>query len=201
MPNELQQNRYDQLIRRVGGIIGPGSKVSEALGELFPVIDIERVPGELLALGGTFLCVGSLEAPSGVAEFATVQLFNPVGSGKLITISSVLAAPGLQSGFRWALVTVALPTTVAGQRFRDGRFVGTERPAGQIRSDVTAAATTRDGQSFNPSNDPMFLNDVNGVAILPPGIGFNIQQTSANVNMRVTFFWRERVALEAELQF
>ncbi len=48
MGQELQQNRYDQLIRRVGGIIGPGSKVVEALGELFPVIDVENVPGELL---------------------------------------------------------------------------------------------------------------------------------------------------------
>ena len=56
---EVQQNRWDQLIRRVSGSIGPGSRVSETLSELLPVMDVERVPGELLRLMGTDVAMAS----------------------------------------------------------------------------------------------------------------------------------------------
>jgi len=61
---ELQQNRYDQLLRRVGDLKGPGSKVNDVLQELFPTIDVENVPGELLFLMGTHIGLGVLPSPA-----------------------------------------------------------------------------------------------------------------------------------------
>ena len=84
---ELQQNRYDRLLRRVGGLIGAKSMVNDALGELFPMLEVENVPGELLALLGTQLgwCSASL-GPS-VGNFNHHQLFNPADSGVVITVT------------------------------------------------------------------------------------------------------------------
>ena len=38
--SQLQQSRYDQLLRRVGDLKGPGSKVNDVLHELFPMFDL-----------------------------------------------------------------------------------------------------------------------------------------------------------------
>jgi len=201
MPNELQQTRFDQLVRRVGGIIGPGSKVAEALPELFPVIDVERVPGELLVLGGTRICMGSeIGGPIG-GQLSRVQLFNPAGSGFLLTISSVIISSQATMSFRWNIETTAITTLSTNKVFRDGRLTGTTRPVGEIRSDTTLAAVVRAGQMQVQSNRPQFLNDTNGVAVLAPGTGLTFQGGTNNSDLVVAFNWRERVALQSELNF
>ncbi len=201
MPNELQQTRYDQLVRRVGGIIGPGSKVAEALPELFPMIDVERVPGELLVLGGTRLAMGSIEVSAGPAVAATIQLFNPVDSGFLVTCSSVIVSSGSSTAVRWNIETTPLTTLSTNHAFRDGRLSGVPRPVAQIRSVETAAATTRNVQFRMLANTPYTITDGNSLAVLPPGTGLTIQDISLNQILGVTFFWRERVALQSELSF
>ncbi len=201
MPNELQQTRYDQLVRRVGGIIGPGSKVAEALPELFPMVDVERVPGELLVLGGTRIAMGSIEVSAGPAVAATIQLFNPVDSGFLVTISSAIISSGSGTQVRWNIETTPLTTLSTNRAFRDGRLSGVPRPVAQIRSVETAAATTRSGQMRMLANTPYRLEDPNGVAVLAPGTGLTIQDISLHQLLAVTLFWRERVALQSELSF
>ena len=199
MTSELQQTRYDQLIRRVGGIIGPGSKVSEALSELFPVVDVERVPGELLLLGGTQLCVGAATLTSAVGEVPRIQVFNPVASGKLVSVSTVVVGQGITVSIRFASTNTALTTGTGTEVFRDRRLAGTSRPSAQIRTDSTVAFTDAHGLLRAPANVPVYLNDGNTVAVLPPGSGFEVGTTQTNSLLLVTFFWRERVALESEL--
>lgn len=201
MPNELQQTRYDQLVRRVGGIIGPGSKVAEALPELFPMVDVERVPGELLMLGGTRVAMGSIEISAGPAVFATIQLFNPANSGFLVTCSHLIVSSGSGTQVRWNLETTPLTDLSTNRAFRDGRLTGVPRPVAEIRSVETAAAVTRSGQMRMLANTPYTIVDPNAVAILAPGTGLTIQDISLNQIIAVTFFWRERVALESELSF
>lgn len=199
MTSDLQTPRYDQLVRRVGGIIGPGSKVSEALSELFPVIDIERVPGELLLLGQTSLCVGSANITAAAAEKPRVQLFNPLGSGKLVSISTVVISSSSTQQIRWSSNNTALTNGVGTEVFRDRRLAGTSRPTAQIRTDSLAAITDAHGQYLSASNEPRFLDDENTVAVLPPGSGFEVGGVSNQTLILVTFFWRERLGLESEL--
>lgn len=200
MTAELQQNRYDQLIRRVGGIIGPGSKVAEALSELFPVIDVERVPGELLLLGGTRLCWGSAGRTGDVGERARIQLFNPVDSGMLITCSSVNIDTANSGLIRWTANTIALTDGVGTERFRDLRL-GEARPVGQIRTDSTVAITAATMQARILGSNVLILEDENGVAVLPPGAGLEFGMFDAATTIEASFNWRERVAVESELLF
>ena len=201
MTAELQQTRYDQLIRRVGGIIGPGSKVSEALSELFPVIDVERVPGELLLLGGTQLCFGAASLTSAVAERPHIQLFNPAGSGKLITVSSLAVSAIANVAARYAVVNAAVTTGVGTERFRDGRLGLVARPVGQIRTDSLVAIVNADTLFRVGSNDPVIFKDENSVAVLSPGFGLSVGLEQTNSVLIVTFNWRERVAEQSELLF
>jgi len=201
MTSDLQQNRYDQLIRRVGGIIGPGSKVAEALSELFPVIDVERVPGELLLLGGTQLCAGAGTRTGAVGEVARIQLFNPVGSGKLVTVSLLIVSSSTVSNIRVAWNITALTLGIGTEVFRDRRLAATSRPIGQIRTDSTVAFTDPNLNFRALGNTPYFLKDVNSLGVLPPGSGLEISNDNTNTQIFCSFLWRERVAIDSELLF
>jgi len=199
MTSELQQSRYDQLIRRVGGIIGPGSKVFEALTELFPVLDVERVPGELLLLGQTQLCIGSITFSSAAAQSPRTQLFNPVDSGKLITVSSMIISVPAASIVRFSVGFTALTTGQGTERYRDGRLPLAARPSGQIRTQSSAAQTDAHGQFRMGGSDPRQFTDENAMAVLSPGSGYEWGSNIINNSISVTWHWRERVAEPSEL--
>lgn len=200
MTSDLQQTRYDKLVRRVGGIIGPGSKVSEALPELFPTLDVENVPGELLILMGTRIAFGGGSVGPTVGQSGSGQLFNPADSGKLITITNVIASSRLNAGpIRWGLTGVAFPLHLATQVYRDTRegFVGL--PSGQIRTQDAVALASGTNQSDLNSRDPLYLNDPNGICVLTEGTGFEIGTASQNAQFFFSISWRERDALSSEL--
>lgn len=200
MPSELQQNRYDQLIRRVGGIVGPGSKVSEALTELFPVIDVERVPGELLLLGGTRLAFGGGTIVGAAGQRPKAQLFNPVGSGQLITVTSVIASTQVADTLRWGVQPIQLSTGIGTETFRDTRL-GLARPTGAIFQESAVALASGTNQARLIVNDPIHLDDENAIAILAPGNGFEIGLSLVANSLFYTFSWRERTAERSELSF
>lgn len=199
MTSALQQNRYDQLIRRVGGIIGPGSKVNEVLSELFPVISLEELPAELLILGGTDICVGAATITGAAGETGRAQVFNPVGSGRILTVEQALISISAGSVIRMATTVTPLATGLGTEVFRDRRRPVDTRPGGQIRSESTVALTDANW-SFNAlTNTIISVTDPNGLAVLPPGSAFEVGPGTVALTLRLTLTWRERNALESEL--
>jgi len=196
---ELQQNRYDQTLRRVGAMIGGGSKVSEVLSELFPVLDVERVPGELLLLGGTRLCQGAAIVTGAAGERARIQVFNPIDSGTLVTVSSVRISTLTIQNIRWATTETALTTGLGTEVFRDRRLPLLGRPVGAIRTDSTVAATGAHGLARMLASVMYSLEDPNAVAVLAPGSGFEVGADTVATAVVATFYWRERVAEASEL--
>ena len=199
MPYEVQQTRWDRIIRRVSGSIGPGSRVGETLSELFPVLDVERVPGELLILGGTRLAWGGATRAGVAAEFAKCQLFNPAGSENIITITRIdvdIEAAGL---LRMSTQIFELATDVGTSAFRDSRFPVGDTPLGVIRSESTAVIITIFNQYLLETGVSFNFADENGIAILAPGTGLTIGPAAANINITAEFWWRERPAETSEL--
>jgi len=201
MGHDLQQTRYDQLIRRVGGIIGPGPKVAEALSELFPTLDVENVPGELLFLSGWRLGIAGAGVAGDATKRARIQLFNPVGSGKLAVVSSVYTSTSALDEIRFSVGSTPLLTGLGIENVRDTRQGLPENTVCQLRSDSTVAKTDAQGQLLSLANTPFTLWDPNGLAILAPGTGFEIGTDNVNSTLVVTFMYRERQALESELLF
>ena len=201
MTFEVQQTRWDRIIRRVSGSIGPGSRVSETLSELFPVLDVERVPGELLILGGTNLCFGSGRITGAAGEVPFVQLENPADSGNIITISSLVAANDAVSVLRWGRTNTALGAAIGTETFRDSRRLVTARPVGRIRQGSQVAVVGGTGITRVINNDSYSNTDRNGIVVLAPGTLFEFGAETAASTLTLTLYWRERPAEESELQF
>ena len=193
MTNEIQQNRYDRLLRRVAGIIGPGSKVSEVLSELFPVLDVESVPSELLILAGTRTCFGGGTINAGAGFAPKMELFNPAGSNTIITLTDVYVSSSSGSmTVRWGTNTVQLTTQIATELFSDTRNPVLFNPVGEVGTEAAVAFAPATGQARLISNTVLHLEGKNDLMILSPGNGFQVGLGTNNTIIHVTFYWRER---------
>jgi len=198
--NELQQTRYDRLLRRVGGIIGPGSKVSEVLTELFPTIDVENVPSELLILAGTNTAFGGGTIVGAAGEAPKMGLFNPADSNTIITLTDVfITESSANNVFRWALNVNQLATNLGTQTFRDTRRPIVERPVGLVTSESSATFAGATGQMRVTQNQELHLFPANDICNLRPGIGFEIGNSILTSTIWCTFYWRERPMEASEI--
>ncbi len=199
MTYEVQQTRWDRIIRRTSGSIGPGSRVSETISELFPVVDVERVPGELLVLGGTRLVWQSTERPASAGVFSASQLQNPVDSGAIITCSRIDVVTDAASVLSMEITETFIGTPVPGL-FRDGRLGITRESTGKVSS--ADAVTTGGGLRLHlGASDQKTLEDANAVVTLGPGQALQVGTGTFNIRLTVNYWWREREALPSELQF
>jgi len=198
---ELQQNRYDQLLRRVGDLKGQGSKVSEVLSELFPTFDVENIPHELFLLSGARICAGSATQAAVASQRSRIQLFNPAGSTALVTVTGFSHFSGTANIMVMGLVSVALATTVVTERDWDTRLGILSSPIAQIRQTTNVAAGP---SSFNIRTDAsanQFIQNQKGIAVLAPGTGLEFTCGINNTAMTIGLFWRERQAEPSELNF
>jgi len=196
---ELQQTRYDRLVRRVGGLIGPGSKVSDALSDLFPVIDVERVPGELLRLSETKLLIGGTSFSAAPAKIPSIQVFNPADSGNLVVVSSVSVSSLQLNDYALGVSVVEFATLVARMTFRDTRGPKILQGVAQIRTTDAVAFSSAGTYRFRQlANVTKTITDGNSVAVLFPGTGFFVQSIATQGLMACGFLVRERPFLESE---
>jgi len=199
---EIQQNRWDRLIRRAANVVGGGSQVNDTLNELFPVLDVENVPGELLALMGMTLgaCSSSLSASAG--NFNHHQLFNPANSGNLIVLTQVMFANTSGGGtIRVSNALAALTTLAGNERRRDTRRGINAELVGQNRTAQDAVGGGLDMRIRIQQDVMQFLRDDNGLTVLFPGTGTTVSTESMNNGSQVTFLWRERPFEPAEINF
>jgi len=200
--SEIQQGRYDAILRRVADLKGAGSKVNDALAELFPVIDLERVPAELLLLGGTRICVSAQATNADVGSTNRHQIFNPIDSGVIGTVTQVLFSSDTSPAtYRLGTTIIQLPIGVGTQTFRDRRHETGNRPTIAGFRDQTVALTDANWQMRVTTNTTFSLTDSNDLAVLPPGSGFEIGTEEINKALRSVFVWRERTAEPSELNF
>lgn len=201
MTFEVQQTRWDRIIRRVSGSIGPGSRVSETLSELFPVIDIERVPGELLLLGGTRLGLAGFPVNAAAAVFPGSQISNPAESGTIITITRAIVSSNVNDVILWGTVHGLLATALPNSaRLRDTREVFPTQAVGLLRIDTALGAPVDSiGQVEVLADSPLILEGENSETVLAPGTQFTVGGSIADATLRATFYWRERPAEESEL--
>jgi len=198
---EIQQGRYDALLRRVADLKGPGSKVNDVLEELFPTFDVENLPAELYILAQTDLCMGGSFVAAASSEAGRGQIFNPAGSGKVITVTQAGYSIGVGTTVRWGRRDVQHTTHFQTQIFRDVRHPLGNLPTGQIRGQTSVALANANGQSRMLANTPFTLKDPNDITVLTEGTGFEIGGTELNTSISFYFYWRERVAEPSEINF
>lgn len=198
---ELQQNRYDQLLRRVGDLKGPGSKVGEVLTELFPVLEVEGYQGELQALNRRRLGIGATFIVGAAGEIAKIQLFNPTGSGLLVTVTSMTISSTATQEVRYGGEVFTLAGGIGTQVPRDLRQGLTAFPTAQMFSESSVGVGPGNGVIALLADQSEILNDENGLFVLSPGTGLTVGAGVVATRITCTFFWRERAAEPSELNF
>jgi len=198
---EIQQGRYDALVRRVADLKGPGSKINDVLEELFPTFDVENLPDELFRLANIDVCMGGGFVASVAAQAGRGQLFNPAGSGKILTVTQAALSCQSTTIIRWGRQDTIQTGNLSTQIFRDVRHPLGNLPTGQIRFQNSVALANANGQTFLLANTPFAVKDKNGIAILTEGTGFEIGVALNNADVSFYFYWRERVAEPSETNF
>ncbi len=199
MSQDLQTARYDQLVRRVGALYGGGSKVTEVLAELFPVLEVENTTPELLALTGWRTAWQSTSRTSTIGNDSTSQLFNPVNSGFLIAVTQLLIRTDANNSVDIEMQNTALAAAVPGL-YRDGRF-GVPRNTVGVVSSLDGGVTGGGLRMLLLAGVTFSLRDDNGLVVLSPGTGINIGTVVQNTTLSVNYFWRERLAQPSEINF
>ncbi len=197
--SEIQQGRYDALLRRVADLKGPGSKVNDVLEELFPTLDVENVPSELLRLMGTKVAFAGGTNAALAGQAGKAQVFNPAGSSKLITITSAHFACNAVVVVRWGLSAVSFGAQVATEVFRDTRDLSPAAPTGQFHQTNAVALASATNQARVLANTDLQIIDENDVCVLAPGTGFEWGAGTNNADTWFAVSWRERVAEPSEL--
>lgn len=198
---EIQQNRYDQLVRRVNNIVAPGSMVGDALSELFPTIDVESLLMELMFLSGTKHGFGSTALASSAGNNNHHQLFNPAESGNIVILTRVTFHSTVAQQINYVTANIALTDDVSNLRVRDTRDGILAQPVAELRTVQIAGSLPTVGALFVINNVNSILEKNNGLFVLAPGTGITFATTTQNTTNTLTWFWRERVAQAAELNF
>lgn len=198
---DLQQARYDQLLRRVGGLYGGGSKVVEVLPELFPVIEVENTTPELLLLNGWRLAWQNIEQAATAAQTSVVSLTNPIGSGILAAVEELdLRVDTADENIQMEVTNTLLTSAAIRGLFRDARLGGTRATACELRNDPNVP--TGAGLRIRLQNNVVtHLAPRNGICVLSPGTALQIGMVGTNQRLAVNYYWRERVAQSSELLF
>ena len=200
MPNQLQTARYDGLVRRVGGLLGGGSKVTESLSELFPMMDVENLPAELLFLAGWRTALTTKVVAATVGETSRAGIFNPVGSGYIVVLTDVWLASSSVANIDYSPSIVELTDDSFSGEGRDGRGELGQGTAAKVAQQQTGNTAGR-GRFVLEANVTFQHQAINEIAVLGPGTGWEYGTNADNILLNITFFWRERQALTSELNF
>ena len=200
MPNQLQTARYDGLVRRVGGLLGGGSKVTESLSELFPMMDVENLPAELLLLAGWRTAFTTKTLAATVGETSRFGIFNPAGSGLIVVVTDVFLDTAVEAAIAFTTSTTPLTDDSFSGIPRDARD-GVAQNTGAKVSQQQTGNTSMNGRLVTQVNDTLHHTAKNGIAVLGPGTGLEYGTVIDNVLLNGTIFWRERAALSSELNF
>jgi len=196
----IQQTRYDELLRRTTAQYGGGSKVGEALEDLFPTLDVESLPMELMRATKWKFGMGRHNFVAAVGTTPAAQLFNPVGSGKLVVITSIIFTAGASFDLQFGPAFTALTDVSVAGAERDTR-AGVIAPTVALLQDQDNGAASAFGIIRANSQEPFEISDPNGIAVLSPGTAFRFTTATTAQQFRLSWMWRERVALPEELNF
>ncbi len=200
MTTEIQTDRYSQIIRRAGAQIGPGGRVVESLTDLFPVMDVERVPPEILALGGWRTAWQSTERPGVVGQTSASQLFNPAESGIIAAVTRVDISTDANTAIQAQIELAQIGGTPVRGLFRDSRFGGNRETT--LTTEHVDNVAVGGGLHYHlVALVQLRLEDDNGVVVLLPGSGLSIGTINNDIQLTCNYWWRERSAEQSELNF
>jgi len=196
----IQTAQFDNLIRRLYSIKGGGSELSETLGDLFPILDLENLPSELLLLRGWHMFSGFTNVVGVSAQLTMAQLFNPAASTSLVALDRVIINSQKAQIMTYGL-NIALATPVINTVNMDTRMSPLFNANARIAAESDLQSSGNAGRIEVVADTDYDLEFPNGICVLDPGGVFSIASAQNDSDLTVTFVGRERNAEPSELSF
>jgi len=195
----LQTARLENFIRRWGSIKGEGSILSETLGDVFPVLDLENLTPENQLVAGWTTFWGFLTVLGVAAQTTGLSVVNPPASGNIIVVDQVVVNRETTGNFTIGR-SLPLFTTILNGRTRDSRapqFTGAVR----FGSNANTGATET-GLIFRTAG---LVDNVielpHSIAVLGPGGQLAVVNSTVNDNLTCSFAGRVRALEPSEESF
>jgi len=187
MQNEIQVGRFNGILSKLLGITGAPAPVSAT--DIFPMLALEVDRPEWHFLGGERLCQMRWQDAAVAANFSSVGLRNPEGSGVLIVVESITMwfAANAQ-----AYIGVRANTTIDASypgRSRDTRNAAANA-VGLLVERTQATAPAYQTSHVVALASTLVRDDTPW--ILTPGYELMTWPAAQNVAQTTTFNWRER---------
>jgi hypothetical protein len=197
--NDIKRARLnDFLVRLLGLDVGPPAPY--VAGEVNPVVQLlNPLDADLRWARGEKQYGATVDVAAGV-NFPQVRLRNPSGSGVVVVVELIIAAPGvaLRCVAGMGALTTDLPTLPAAGNYaatdsRAGIVSGTNlnRGAANVTSDNNAP-TQQPPNVFNCSVAAGGCFKYERELILAPGSGLDVWVPTAAATFVVSLGWRER---------
>ena len=183
------------------GLVGEGAIITSVLPDVFPVIDVEDMQTDGWKLSGWDLCQGFEIHTPGAGLTADIALENLPTSGILAVIEQVIVSTSAASPITWGFNTAGavLAGATNGLKTRRDRRVSA---AGDLPflsvTEADSIPFSNAGRTFNQSQTPFIYEPPKGVAVLPPGQIMVFHAVTADVQLAVTYLWRERAIEPSE---
>lgn len=196
----LQTARLENFIRRWGSIKGGGSVLSETLGDVFPVLDLENLTPENQLVAGWTLWAGGASVTGTAGDLAALSLINPADSGQIVVVDKMTffasAAQVCQYGINSTLLTQVIAVSVrdsrVGQVFGGAALVGASQDTTGNLGDINFRVLNTEDLQFEIPN---------AFAVLTPGNQLQVTMSTVATTLRGAFFGRSRLAEPSELSF
>ena len=199
--NEINAGRYNRLLQRLISIKG-GPPAATLAGDVLSCLVLEQDAQEWPYLQGIRVLASSGLQVANVGAVSRFRFRNPANSGVLALIDQIWYCVGtLISGveLRNYGTSSSNLTNIATSRARDMRANDpTPNNAGACTLSFEAAAASGVViyQSGALANVPYLLEPR---MVLPPGSAIELAGNTANVQLMMSIWWRERQAEEGEL--
>lgn len=157
--------------------VGTGGAITVTATEVW----LSEIRAGRAAIGGAYQAAVA-------AQLSHIQLLNPVGSGKQILMRYLIVSALNAQALNIRRYDTALTTDSGSQA---NLLLGGAVPLGQVRTQTNAAALgTSLGSFYLPASTPVPLAP-DWIAELSPGQGILFAGTVVNLDLAVTYFWRE----------
>jgi|SRR5215510_6553936 len=214
--NEVSLPQWQQVIRRVFGLTGPGGNVPSIAPEIQPIVVLQPDLPEFRWLRREVPWAARRGNSGGAATLPTLGFINPAGSGTLVVLERMelsclpLAA---QSSIIVSLDTeanvvgntpggVSGATNISARDTRVTQVAGSGTPAAVVRFGPVAAPAAGFGlrEYVTATVATVQLLDAVPNVVLFPGWGITAwyNQTGAGSTLAVNWTWYERALEQAE---
>lgn len=199
--NEVQHGRYLRFLQKFLGMKGREPSEVTLAAEIMPQISLFHGSENRYLEGWSMFAQGG-QALGAAGSSTNIQLRNPGGSNVILSVVDVIISPTLAAQMQITTGSAATDLGGVGTALREFDGRGNRNSTAFFSSNTTAALQSLGDSVWNVQTGALSLihliNYEDLAVPLVPGKAMLLSSITQNVNVSLTFVWRERFLEDAE---